>query len=69
MYDCTLAVLEKQRKRFLEEVRFDLKFLRRGRFLLKLKIVQTGNRKNLWKSKADKSFHFCKHLICVIQWK
>ena len=68
MLDCTLPVLEKERKLFLQKVRFVLNFLRRIRFLVKLKIFQAGNWRNLWKSKADKSFWITKPLFCVIQY-
>ena len=68
MLDCTLSVLEQERKLFLEKVRFVLSFLRRSRFLVKLKFVKTGNWRNLWKSKTDKRFCFTKPLFCVIRY-
>ena len=49
---------------FLEKVRFVLNFLRKRRFLVRLKFVKTGNWKDLWKSIADKKFlnHETSHL-------
>ena len=43
MLDCTLSILKKGRKLFLEKFRFVLNFLRRSRFLVQLKFVRTGN--------------------------
>ena len=68
MLDCTLSILEKGRKLFLEKLRFVLNFLRRSRFLVKLNFVKTGNWRNLWKSKANKSFWITKPLFCVIRY-
>ena len=68
MLDCTLSVLKKERKLFLEKVRFVLNFLLRSRFLAKLKFVKAGNWKNLWKSKANKRFWITEPLFCVIRY-
>ena len=68
MLNCTLSVLEKERKLFLEKVRFVLNFLRRSHFLVKLKFVKTGNWRKLWESKTNKRFWITKPLYCVIRY-
>ena len=68
MLECTIPVLEKERKLFLQKVRFILNFSRNSRFLVKFKVVKAGNWRSLWESKANKRFWITKPLFCVIRY-